>query len=63
MSDCAVWYCGESDSAQYHTAGRLAQRSMKLRWVNFEKLEYLDEILTKIVNIITHYSVAQAGWN
>ena len=34
---------------------------MILRWFNLEKLEYLGEILTQIENILTHYSVAQAG--
>ena len=36
---------------------------MILRGVNFEKLEHLGEISTKIKTILTHYSVAQAGSN
>ena len=36
---------------------------MILEGVNFEKLEHLGEISTKIKTILTHYSVAQAGSN
>ena len=51
------------DSAQYHTARNLTQRSMILRRVNLEKLEYLGENKTKYENISTHYSVARADSN
>ena len=47
------------ESAQY----RVTPRSMILRGVNFEKLEHLGEISTKIKTILTQYSVAQAGSN
>ena len=50
------------DPAQYHTAGRLILRSLILR-VDSEKFEYLNENVTKIENILTHWSVAQAGLN
>ena len=35
----AVLYCGELDSAQYHTAGNLTLRSIIMRGVNLEKIE------------------------
>ena len=54
---CAVSYCRELDFAQYDTAQNLTPRSMILRRVNLEKLEYLGENETKFVNISTHYSV------
>ena len=44
-------YCAELDSAHYDTARR------------FRKIEYLSEDETKKENIVTHWSVAQAGWN
>ena len=44
------------DSAQY----RVTPRSIILRGVN---LELLREIFTKIKNILTHYSVAEADLN
>ena len=47
------------DSTQY----TVTPCSMILRGVNFEKLEHLGEISTKIKTILTHYSVAQAGSN
>ena len=58
----AVWYCGEIDSAQYHTAGRLTLRSMILRG-DLEKFKYLSENLSKIENSLTHWPEAQAGSN
>ena len=47
------------DSTQY----TVTPCSMILRGVNFEKLEHLGEISTKIKTILTHYSLAQAGSN
>ena len=47
----AVSYCAELDSAQYNTAG------------TSEKLEYLGENEAKNKNILTRWSVAQAGLN
>ena len=41
----------EIDSAQYHTPGK------------FRKIRITGEILTKIENIVNHWSVAQAGHN
>ena len=57
------------DSGQYHTAqnfplkfGCLTPRSIILRG-DSEKFEYLSEDETKKENILTHWSVAQAGSN
>ena len=46
---CAVWYCGEINSGQYDTVRRFLQTN----FINS------GEILTKIENILTHWSVAQ----
>ena len=50
------------DSTQYHTARNLTPRSMILPGTS-EKYEYLGENETKNENILTHWSVAQAGSN
>ena len=50
------------DSAQYDTAQNLTLRSMILRGTS-EKLEYLGKNKTKNENVLTHWSVAQAGSN
>ena len=42
---------------------RVTSRSMILRGVNFERLEHLGKISTKIKTILTHNSMAQAGSN
>ena len=60
---CAVSYCVELDSAQYDTVQNLTTRSMILRGVNLEKLEYLGENEIKFENISAHYSVARADSN
>ena len=52
----AVWYSGEIDSALYHTVVRLTQRS-NIPW------KIISKNLTKLENILTHWSVAQAGSN
>ena len=52
----------KTDSAQYHTVRRLTLRSMILRR-DSEKFEYLSENETKIKNILTQWSVTQAGSN
>ena len=50
------------DSAQYNTARNLTPRRMIMRGTS-EKLEYLSKNETKKENILTHWSVAQAGSN
>ena len=50
------------DSTQYHTARNLTPRSMILPGTS-DKYEYLGENETKNENILTHWSVAQAGSN
>ena len=55
------------DSSQYDTARNLTLRNLTLHRMilrgTSEKLEYLGENDTKKENIITHWSVAQAGSN
>ena len=63
-----VWYCGEIDSRQYDTAWRLTLCSMILREIpnnagDSKIFENLRETLIKIKSMLTHWSVAQAGWN
>ena len=48
------------DSAQYDTARNLTQRSIILRGTS-KKFEYLSENETEFENILTRWSVAQAG--
>ena len=50
------------DSTQYDTTQNLTLRSIILRG-DSEKFEYLSEDETKNENILTHWSVAQAGSN
>ena len=50
------------DTSQYDTARNLTPHRMILRGTS-KKLEYLSENETKKENIITHWSVAQAGSN
>ena len=50
------------DSAQYDTARNLTQRRIILRRTS-KKFEYLGENETEFENILTHWSVAQAGSN
>ena len=52
----AVWYCMEIDSVQYDTAGDSNAGDSKI-------FENLRETLIKIKSMLTHWSVAQAGWN
>ena len=54
--------CAELYSAQFDLAGNLTPRSMILRGT-LKKYEYLGENETKNENILTHWSVAQTGWN
>ena len=54
------------DSAKYHTAGILTQRStvyMVLQEDFYDKFDLLSENLTKIEILFTHWSVAQADSN
>ena len=47
---------------QYDTAQNLTQRGIILRGTS-KKFEYLGENETEFENILTHWSVAQAGSN
>ena len=53
------WLC----ELQYDTPGRLTLRSMIPREDFYEKLRLTRRNLSKIENILTHWSVAQAGSN
>ena len=64
MLDCPLKKDTEKslDSAQYDTAQNLTQRSIILRGT-LKKFEYLGKNETEFENILTHWSVAQAGLN
>ena len=52
-----------SDFPQYDTLGRLTNHSMIPRRDFFKKFEELGKIFIKIANVLTHWSVIQAGFN
>ena len=52
----------EIDSEQYDTPWEIDSQGM-IPWEVQKKFELLGEILTKIINILTHWSVAQTVLN